>query len=76
MILDMIITKTDDGFISDVPNIKGCDSWAHNEDDVISKTLELVMFYLKITDEKKIKVDKSRSAKAKEYYKLVIEKEF
>jgi hypothetical protein len=74
MILDLIVTKTDDGFVSDVPNIKGCDSWAHIEDDVISKTVEMVMFYLKINDEKKIKVDKARGSQNKSVYKLVIDK--
>lgn len=74
MILDLIVTKTDDGFVSDVPNIKGCDSWAHIEDDVISKTVELVMYYLKIKDVKKIKVDKARGSLNKSVYKLVIDK--
>lgn len=74
MILDLIVTKTDDGFVSDVPNIKGCDSWAHIEDDVISKTVELVMYYLKIKDIKKIKVDKARGSLNKSVYKLVIDK--
>jgi len=74
MILDLIVTKTDDGFVSDVPNIKGCDSWAHIEDEVISKTVELVMYYLKINDIKKIKVDKARGSLNKSVYKLVIDK--
>ncbi len=74
MILDLIVTKTDDGFVSDVPNIKGCDSWAHIEDEVISKTVELVMYYLKIKDVKKIKVDKARGSLNKSVYKLVIDK--
>lgn len=74
MILDLIVTKTDDGFTADVPNINGCDSWAHNEDDVITKTVEMVMFYLKITDSKKIKIDKARGSFNKGVYKLVIDK--
>ena len=76
MILDMIVTKTDDGYVSDVPAIKGCDSWAHNEEDVLNKTIELVNYYLNLDDNKKIKIDKVRGSHAKRYYKLVIDKEF
>jgi len=71
----LIVTKTDDGFNAEVPNIKGCDSWAHDEDGAIDKTIELVMFYLNIDDEKKIKLDKTRSAQKHSYYKLVVDKE-
>jgi hypothetical protein len=48
MVLTMILTKTDDGFTAEVPSIKGCESWAHDEDTVIDKTLDLVAFYMKL----------------------------
>ena len=76
MIFDMIVTRTDDGFVADVPNIKGCDSWAHLEDEVISKTVELVMFYLQITDKSKIKIDKTKGSQKVGHFKLVIDKEY
>lgn len=74
MILDLIVTKTDDGYTSDVPKINGCESWAHNEDDAMEKAVELAMYYLKITDPKKIKIDKVRGLHEKRFYKLVIDK--
>ena len=50
MVLDLIITKTDDGFTADVPSVKGCESWAHTEDEVVEKTLELFSSQYTITD--------------------------
>lgn len=73
MILDLVITKTDDGFSSEVPSIKGCESWAHNEDDVIEKSIELVKFYLKIPD-KKIKIDLARKEDQIKIYKIIFDK--
>jgi predicted RNase H-like HicB family nuclease len=32
MVIDLIITKTNDGYTAEVPSIKGCESWAHDED--------------------------------------------
>jgi len=73
VILDLVITKTDDGFSSEVPSIKGCESWAHNEDDVIEKSIELVKFYLKIPD-KKIKIDLARKEDQIKIYKIIFDK--
>ncbi|MBI5806940.1 MAG: hypothetical protein HZA74_00945 [Ignavibacteriales bacterium] len=73
MILDLVITKTDDGFSAEVPSIKGCESWAHNEDDVIEKSIELVKFYLKIPD-KKIKIDLARKEDPIKIYKIIFDK--
>ncbi len=73
MILDIIIRKSDDGYTAEVPSIKGCDAWAHDEDIVIEKVLELASFYLK-TDRKKFKLDKARQIKNKSVYKLVFDK--
>ena len=73
MVLDIIITKTNDGFTAEIPSLSGCESWAHDEDTVISKILELAAFYLK-TDAKKFKVDKARKVKDHSVYKLVFNK--
>jgi predicted RNase H-like HicB family nuclease len=75
MILDLVVNKTDDGYTADVPNIHGCESWAHQEDEVIAKAIELVMYYLNVNDEKKIKIDKARGSRNRWVYKLVIDKE-
>lgn len=73
MILDIIIRKSDDGYTAEVPSIKGCDAWAHDENAVIEKVLELASFYLK-TDRKKFKLDKARQIRNKSVYKLVFDK--
>jgi predicted RNase H-like HicB family nuclease len=73
MVLDVIITKTDDGFTAEIPSLSGCESWAHNEDTVLSKILELAAFYLK-TDVKKFKLDKARKVKNHSVYKLIFNK--
>lgn len=74
MVIDLIVTKTDDGYTAEVPSIKGCECWAHNEDDVIDKSLELVQFYLQLPDKKDIIVDKARREKNVITYKLVFNK--
>lgn len=73
MILDIVIIKTDDGYTGEIPSLKGCESWAHDEDTVMDKVLELAAFYLK-TDVKKFKVDRARKLKNKIIYKLVFHK--
>ena len=73
MILDIVVTKTNDGFIAEIPSLSGCESWAHDEDTVLSKILELASFYLK-TDVKKFKLDKARRVKDRSIYKLVFYK--
>ena len=73
MILDIVVTKTNDGFTAEIPSLTGCESWAHDEDTVLSKILELASFYLK-TDEKKFKLDKARRVKDRSIYKLVFYK--
>ncbi|MCW8811887.1 MAG: hypothetical protein OQK52_08305 [Ignavibacteriaceae bacterium] len=73
MILDIVVTKTNDGFTAEIPSLSGCESWAHDEDTVLSKILELAAFYLK-TDAKKFKLDKSRKVKDHSVYKLVFYK--
>ena len=73
MILDIVVTKTNDGFTAEIPSISGCESWAHDEDTVLSKILELAAFYLK-TDIKKFKLDKARRLKSQSIYKLIFNK--
>ncbi|MAT58993.1 MAG: hypothetical protein K8F60_10755 [Melioribacteraceae bacterium] len=74
MILDLVVTKTDDGYTAEVPSLSGCESWAHNEDDAIDKTVELVYFYLNLSEEQKIKIDRARKHSNKIIYKLVFDK--
>lgn len=74
MVIDLIVTSTDDGCIADVPSVKGCECWAHKEDEVIAKSLELVSFYLKIPDKSKIKVDLARKESNRKVYKLIFNK--
>ena len=73
MILDIIINKTDDGCTAEIPSLKGCECWDHNEADVMDKILELAAYYLK-TDVKKFKLDKARGTRNKIVYKLVFHK--
>ncbi len=74
MVLDIIIKKTDDGFTAEVPSLKGCECWAHDEDTVMNKIIDLVSYYLKINSKEKFKVDKARGNKNKTVYKLVFNK--
>jgi predicted RNase H-like HicB family nuclease len=73
VVLDIIVTKTNDGFTAEIPSITGCESWANDEDTVLSKILELAAFYLK-TDIKKFKLDKARKVRDHSVYKLVFYK--
>ena len=73
MILNVVVTKTNDGFTAEIPSLTGCESWAHDEDTVLSKIIELAAFYLK-TDIKKFKLDKARRVKDRSIYKLVFYK--
>jgi len=74
MVIDLIVHFSDDGFSSEVPSIKGCESWAHTEDEVIDKTVEIVKFYLKLSDSVKIKIDKARKEENLSIYKLIFDK--
>lgn len=73
MVLDIIVIKTNDGFTAEIPSLTGCESWAHDEESVLLKILELAAFYLK-TDIKKLKVDRARKVKDHSVYKLVFNK--
>ena len=74
MVLDLLVSKTDDGFTAEIPSIKGCECWAHEEHEVIDKVLEMLRFYNNLHDEIDIKVDKARGTKEKTVYKLVFDK--
>ena len=73
MVLDIIVTKTNDGYTAEIPTLAGCESWDHDEEMALSKILELAAFYLK-TDIKKFKLDKARRIKNHSVYKLVFYK--
>jgi hypothetical protein len=36
MVLDIIVTQTNDGFTAEIPSINGCESWAPDEDSVLT----------------------------------------
>lgn len=74
MVLDLVIDKSGDGFSAEIPSIKGCECWAHEEEDAISKSLELLSFYLNLPNDKEILVDKARGSSQKTIYKLVFDK--
>lgn len=73
MILDLIVHKTDDGYTAEIPSLKGCESWAHDEDTVIEKMKELAGYYLHL-DASNFKIDKARGSRSRTVYKLVFEK--
>ncbi|KAF0140938.1 MAG: hypothetical protein HYZ10_08690 [Ignavibacteriales bacterium] len=73
MVLDLIVTKTDDGFSTNVPSIHGCESWAHEEEEAITKTVELLKYYLQRPN-LKIKIDLARRESPDLIYKLIFDK--
>ena len=73
MILDVIVKKSNDGYTAEIPSLKGCESWAHDEETVLQKIAELASFYLKTRTEK-FKLDKSRVHSNTSVYKLVFNK--
>jgi len=74
MVLDLIIDSSGDGYSAFIPSIKGCECWSHSEDEVITKSLELLSFYLSLPEDQEIIVDKARSTSHKTIYKLVFDK--
>ena len=73
MILDIVVEKTYDGCTAEIPSLKGCECWAHDEDTVLDKVVDLASYYLK-TDKKKFKLDRARISRQKIIYKLVFDK--
>ncbi|MBS3945889.1 MAG: hypothetical protein KGZ42_10350 [Melioribacter sp.] len=74
MVLDLIVQHSDDGYSTEIPSIKGCESWAHNEDEAITKTLELFRFYIQVDMNFKIKVDLARKEGLRKVYKIIFDK--
>ena len=74
MVLEIIVNKTDDGYTAEIPGLKGCESWAHDEDTVMENITDLAAFYLKIDSKTKFKIDRARKMKNKIIYKLVFNK--
>jgi len=73
--LDLIVTNSDDGFTAEIPSIKGCECWAHNEQEAIDKSFELLIYYLNLSEDTEITVDKARrGSKNSTVYKLVFDK--
>jgi len=75
MVIDLVVTTEEDGFSAEVPSLKGCESWAHSEDEAITNIVELTRFYVNIDADIEIKVDLARRSKKKKVYKLIFEKE-
>jgi predicted RNase H-like HicB family nuclease len=73
MVLKLIVTKTEDGFTAEVPSLKGCESWGHDEDGAIDKTLDLAAFYLKL-DKPYFAMDRTRKTGNKTFYTIVFNK--
>jgi predicted RNase H-like HicB family nuclease len=73
MVIDLVITNTNDGYTAEVPSLKGCESWAHDEDTVIEKIIELTSFYIQLPV-KEIRLDKARKEENKTIYKLIFNK--
>jgi hypothetical protein len=73
VVLDIIVEKSDDGCTAEVPSLKGCECWAHDEDTAIDKVVDLASYYLK-TDKKEFKLDRARSTRNKIIYKLIFNK--
>jgi len=73
MVIDLVITKTNDGYTAEVPSLKGCESWAHDEDTVIEKIIELTSFYVRLPI-KEIRLDRARKEANKIIYKLIFNK--
>ena len=73
MVLSLIVTKTEDGFTAEVPTLRGCECWAHDEETAIDKTLDLAAFYLKLK-QSHFALDLSRRTGNKAFYKLIFNK--
>jgi len=64
---------TDDGCTAEIPSLKGCESWAHDEETVLEKIIELASFYLK-TEKGKFKLDRAKTSQKQILYKLIFNK--
>lgn len=74
MVLDLIVDRSDDGYSTEIPSVKGCESWDHNEDDAILKTLELLRYFIQLDTNYKIKVDLARKEGFRKVYKIIFDR--
>jgi predicted RNase H-like HicB family nuclease len=74
MVLDLILHKTDDGYTAEIPSLKGCETWAHTEENALDKIVDMAVYYLNLESSKEIKLDKARTSRNKIVYKLVFHK--
>lgn len=75
MVLELNVLVDEDGFTSVIPSLKGCESWASNEEEAIDNAVEFLRFYLDLPSDTEIIVDKARRTGKKITYKLVFDKE-
>jgi hypothetical protein len=74
LVLDVVVNKSDDGVTAEIPSVKGCEVWAHDEDTALEKIIELAVYYLKLESNEKPKLDRARTTKTQIIYKLVFTK--
>lgn len=72
MVINLIVERTDDGFVATIPGEINQETWAHTEEEVIEKSIDIVRYFLKIEDSKKINIDKARGDSIKTIYKIII----
>jgi len=75
VVLDLVVKFDLDGFTSEIPSLKGCESWASNEEESIANVIELLRFYLNLPVDTDINIDKARRSSKSAVYKLVFDKE-
>ena len=71
----MIVTDTEDGFTAEVPSLKGCETWAHSDDEAITNAVELVRYYINLDEETEIIIDRARKNRNRIVYKLIFNKD-
>lgn len=74
MVLTLKVNKSIDGYIAEIPSLKGCESWAHSEDEAIENLIPLLRFYMSLDVSQEIIIDKSSKSKNSSTYKVNFEK--
>jgi len=72
MVIDLVVNKGLDGYSADVPSLSGCEAWAHTEDEVLEKIIDMVIFFLGLQNKKQIKLDLARREEDNKIYKIII----
>ncbi len=75
MVLDLIVSNSDDGCTAVIPSISGIDCWAHKHDDALEEAINMLCYYLAFEDKKKIKIDLAKREKSRTIYKVIFDKE-